>query len=176
MPGQLTDEARETLKKLFVAVADRAFRLKEWITYQDKLRLVQNSFTTVAREADNGILPGQGFTDQTVFPRIKNSWDTCRRVNIFDLQTFHESVNYIDKPLNSGTGVVGRIRYDVKKLLDLQEQINVDIAKVGAMELRQHCSELDAAIALQLANIATSVASEMQELCDLTRSLHEKLA
>lgn len=176
MPGQLTDEARETLKKLFVEVADRAFRLKEWITYQDKLRLVQNSFGSVAREADNGIQLGVGFIDPSVFPRIKNSWDTCRRVNIFDLQTFHESVNYIDKPLNSGMGVVGRIRYDVKKLLDLQEQINIDIAKVAAIELKQHCSDLDTAIALQLANIATSVAGEMQDLCDLTRSLHEKLA
>lgn len=169
---EINDAARQTLKKLFAQVSERANRLSEWLAYQEKLRPLQNSFGNVVREVETGVDLAAGFRDGALV-RIKQAWFTCRASDLLELQIFHENVVLIDKPLNNGSMPAPKVKYNVSEFFDLRTVIDTDIGKGAAMDLRQHCSDLDDVIRRQSAVLRSSVQSEMQELCDLTRQLYK---
>jgi hypothetical protein len=168
----INDAARQTLKKLFSEVSDRANRLSEWLAYQEKLRPLQNSFGNVIREVESGVDLGAGFRDGALV-RIKQAWLTCRASDLLEIQIFNENVILIDKPLNNGTAPAAKVKYNVSEFFDFRKLIDEDLGKAAAIDLRQHCSDLDDAIRRQSAVLRSSVQSEMQELCDLTRQLYK---
>ncbi|HEY6246953.1 MAG TPA: hypothetical protein VIX17_23575 [Pyrinomonadaceae bacterium] len=164
---ELTADARKTLRQSFEEIADRASRLGEWISYQEKLRPLQSNFVTVLREVETGVTQ-QGFIDGA-FTRIKAAWVTCRQFGLLDLQLFNEGIQYIDKALENGA----KVRYDATKFFTLAEQIDADLRKASAQDLNDHCSEFDRAMTMQLAVLLTTLKSEMRDLCTLTQQLHQ---
>jgi len=164
---ELTVEARKTLKQSFEEIADRASRLGEWISYQERLRPLQSNFVTVWREVEGGI--GGGAVTPDTFARIKNAWTTCRQFGLVDLELFNEGIRYIHKPLNDGV----KVRYDAAKFFALRDLIETDIRRANAMDLKDHCSDFDSAISVQIAILLTTLKSEMQELCTLTQQLYQ---
>jgi hypothetical protein len=169
--AEITLEARSILKGAFEEVAYRANRLREWIVYQEKLRPLQISFGVLLAEVEVGI-GSNGFNDGA-FPRIKNSWASCKGSDLLDLQIFHEEVvRYIDKPLNAAAVPPAKVKYDVANFLMLRASIDQDVGKLRGAELKDHCSNFEDAIKFQLAILRNTVQTEMQELCDLTRKLY----
>ena len=164
---EITADARKTLRQSFEEIADRASRLGEWISYQEKLRPLQSNFVTMLREVEAGV-GQQGFNDGA-FTRIKNAWTTCRQFSLLDLELFHDGIRYIDKALENGV----KVRYDAGRFFSLAELIDTDLRKANAMDLNDHCSDFDKAMTLQLAILLTTLKSEMQELCILTQQLHQ---
>jgi len=164
---EITADARKTLRQSFEEIADRASRLGEWISYQEKLRPLQSNFVTVWREVEAGV-DHQGFKDGA-FTRITNAWKTCRQFSLVELEVFNQSVRYIDKALDNGV----RVKYDVDKFFALRDLITTDLRKANAMDLKDHCSEFDDAMITQLTILLTTLKSELQELCLLTQLLYQ---
>jgi hypothetical protein len=164
---ELTADARKTLRQSFEEIAERASRLGEWISYQERLRPLQSNFVTVLREVEAGV--GQQGFNNGAFTRIKNAWTTCRQFSLTDLELFADGIRYIDKALENGV----KVRYDAAKFFTLANLIDGDLRKGAAMDLSEHCSEFDRAMTLQLAILLTTLKSEMQDLCALTQQLHQ---
>jgi len=156
---------------LFAEVANRANRLSEWLLYEERLRPLQNSFANVLREVESGVDPGAGFKDGA-FNRIKAAWFSCRATELMEVQIFNNNVvELINQPLNEGAGPAARVRYNVAEFFTLRAAIDADIGRVAAMDLKQHCSELDDAIRAQSIIQRTSVQSEMKDLSGVTKQL-----
>jgi hypothetical protein len=166
----ISEEARATLKETFDLVAYRANRLKEWVSYQEKLQFLKNSFAFVMNDVRDGITP-EGFGPNAV-QRIRYSWNNCRQADLASLQLFHEEVQFIDKPLEAGT----KVRYEAAKFLQLRDEIEKDIGGLSAISLKTHCSEFDTALTFQLIVLSTSVQGELTTLCDLTKALLKDFA
>jgi len=165
--------ARQALQESFGEVAFRANRLREWIRFHERLRALENSFSTFRREVVRAVGPPTNF-DDVIQNRLRELWSNCQDNDLAELEYFRDGVRYISHPLSKDPNAPPSQRFDVIQVITVCAQIRQALNDLSIVQLGQRSGELEMALRLQFTSQRRAVQQEIEELYLLTNSLHSQ--
>ena len=144
---QIEEAALQSLQETCREVAFRSKRLEEWLKFESHVRLLLRSFEELCREAHGAAsaLKAAAANPLTpmspdILPRLNRLWESCQNVDFIDLESFAQSICYIDKPLPNSILPATQVGDWIAELLQQGENINQEMLGMRLDSVDQLCT------------------------------------
>jgi hypothetical protein len=172
---EMKESDLQTLQEAFIEVAFRANRLREWTEIEKDLRKLDRSFSDFHDE----VRKIETQPAAANMPLISDLWRRCSESDLVDLQASISGLRFINQstwPGGDAGAQPGSLRVvDFSNLAQLVDAIEQAITDQALKQLTQQSNLFRKALNTQFADRQTRMRSEIQELCELTIRLKERL-
>jgi len=171
------------LQEAFLEIAFRANRLREWVDLDKELRVLELSFGDFTREVSAVVVAIGGGGAPVNTGRMGDLWSRISETDFVDLQSFSDSLKYINRASraeqSNGAGnpsdATALTKVSLEALFDLTRQIQKAIDEAAYKKLQQRCLSFQQGLKKEISMYKQSVRQELLNLCEMTSQVRMQL-